>query len=48
MAWLKVVAQNRRAILRLMGEAVFGRRTRPTNSVCKNIAAPDFPDEVNA
>src|SRR2546425_12774206 len=29
MAWLKVVAQNRQTIFKLVKEAFFGRRTRP-------------------
>jgi hypothetical protein len=29
MAWLKVVAQNRHTIFKLVKEAVFGRRVRP-------------------
>src|SRR5204862_1231737 len=29
LAWLKVVAQNRRTIFRLVKEAIFGRRSRP-------------------
>ena len=32
MAWLKVVAQNRRTIFNLAREAFFGRRVRPTTS----------------
>ncbi len=37
MAWLKVVAQNRRTILKLAREAFFGRRTRPTNPAAKML-----------
>ena len=29
MAWVKVIAQNRRTIFSLLKEAVFGRRSRP-------------------
>jgi radical SAM superfamily enzyme YgiQ (UPF0313 family) len=32
MAWLKVVAQNRRTIFNLVRESFFGRRARPTTS----------------
>jgi hypothetical protein len=32
MAWVKVVAQNRRAIFKLIRESFFGRRARPTTS----------------
>src|SRR5271157_5852605 len=32
MAWLKVVAQNRQTISKLLREAFFDRRARPTNS----------------
>ncbi len=31
LAWLKVVAQNRRTIFSLVKEAIFGRRSRPKN-----------------
>jgi radical SAM superfamily enzyme YgiQ (UPF0313 family) len=52
MAWLKVVAQNRRTILKLVREAFFGRRTRPTNPNAKDVnepvAVPDVTSEVNA
>jgi radical SAM superfamily enzyme YgiQ (UPF0313 family) len=40
MAWLKVVAQNRRTILKLAREALFGRRARPGN--------PDTQDAYEA
>ena len=52
MACLKVVVQNRQTILRLVREAIFGRRGRPTNPDAQDayvaIAAPDVPGEVNA
>src|SRR5450432_447978 len=52
MAWLKVVAQNRRTILKLVREAFFGPRTRPTNPNAKDVnepvAVPDVTSEVNA
>ena len=38
MAWLKVVSQNRQTIFKLVREAFFGRRARPTN--------PDAQDAV--
>jgi hypothetical protein len=50
MAWLKVVAQNRRTILKLAREAFFGRRARPTNPDAKDayepVAVPDVTSEV--
>jgi len=52
MAWLKVVAQNCRTILKLVREAFFGPRTRPTNPNAKDVyepvAVPDVTSEVNA
>jgi hypothetical protein len=52
MAWLRVVAQNWRIIFKLVREAFFGHRTRPTNSnvqdTYEEVAAPDVPGEVNA
>lgn len=52
MAWLKVVAQNRRTILKLAREALFGRRARPTNPDAKDVyepvAVPDVTGEVSA
>jgi hypothetical protein len=52
MAWLKVVAQNRRTIFKLVREAFFGRRTRPTNPDAKDVyepvAVPDVTSEVSA
>ena len=50
MAWLKVVAQNRRTIFKLVREAFFRRRTRPTNldakGVYEPVAVPDVTSEV--
>jgi hypothetical protein len=52
MAWLKVVAQNRRTILKLARDVFFGRRTRPTNpdtnDVYEPVAVPDVTSEVSA
>src|ERR1017187_67538 len=52
MAWLKVVAQNRRTIFKLAREAFFGRRTRPTNPDAKDVyepvAVPDVTSKVSA
>jgi radical SAM superfamily enzyme YgiQ (UPF0313 family) len=52
MAWLKVVAQNRRTILKLAREAFFGRRARPMNPDAKDafepVAVPDITGEVSA
>ena len=31
LAWLKVIAENRHTIFKLVKEAVFGRRSRPRN-----------------
>ena len=52
LAWLKVVVQNRRTILKLARDAFFGRRTRPTNPDTKDVyepvAVPDVTSEVSA
>jgi hypothetical protein len=52
MAWLKVVAQNRRTILKLARDAFFGRRTRPTSPDAKDaynrVMVPDVTGEVSA
>ncbi|MGA9390162.1 MAG: radical SAM protein, partial [Candidatus Sulfotelmatobacter sp.] len=52
MAWLKVVAQNRHTILKLVREAFFGRRGRPTNPETQDayeaVAAPAVAGELNA
>jgi radical SAM superfamily enzyme YgiQ (UPF0313 family) len=51
MAWLRVVAQNRRTILKLIKEAFFGRRKVPTNPAAQDaygaVAAPDVHGEVS-
>jgi hypothetical protein len=51
-AWLKVVAQNRRTILKLAREAFVGRRARPKNPDAKDayepVAVPDVNGEVSA
>jgi hypothetical protein len=51
-AWLKVVAQNRRTIFKLVREAFFGRRARPTNPNAKDVyepvVAPEVTSEVSA
>jgi len=51
MAWLRVVAQNRKTIFTLLREAFFGRRALPTNPVAPDaygaVAAPDVPDEAS-
>jgi len=51
MAWLKVAAQNRRTILKLVREAFFGRRTLPPNPATQDasgvVAAPDVHGEVS-
>jgi len=41
LAWLKVAAENRGTIFKLIKEAVFGRRDRPTRS--KVEARQDLP-----
>jgi hypothetical protein len=52
MAWLKVVAQNRHIILKLVREAFLGRRPRPMNpdtqDAYKPVAATDVPGELKA
>src|SRR6202034_1637986 len=51
MAWLKVITQNRRTILKLVREAFFGRRTVPTNPDAKDayepVAVPEVTSEVS-
>jgi radical SAM superfamily enzyme YgiQ (UPF0313 family) len=51
-AWLKVIAQNRHTILKLVKEALFGRRIQPMPSPrerpCEDGVAPEMPGEVNA
>ena len=45
LAWVKVIAQNRRTIFKLVKEAVFGRRVRrprsPDREVVYDEAAPE-------
>ena len=52
LAWLKVVAQNRRTIFKLLKEALFGRQARPTSPdpqiAFEGVAAPDVPGEARA
>ena len=52
LAWLKVVAQNRRTIFKLVKEAFFGGRTRPRSLEVEDSyedgAAPDVSGEVSA
>src|SRR6202051_3936136 len=60
MAWLKIVAQNRQTIFKLVREAIFGRRARATNTDAHDtyerdaseqdeaVAAPDVASEVSA
>src|ERR1700692_504609 len=60
MAWLKIVAQNRQTIFKLVREAIFGRRARSTNTDAHDtyernalkqeeaVAAPDVASEVSA
>src|SRR6202140_1164316 len=51
MAWLKVVAQNRRTILELAREALFGRgraMSWSAQDACESVPAPELPGEVNA
>ncbi len=52
LAWLKVAADNRRTIFKLLKEAVFGRRTRPTNPNLEDsyeeVRAPEVSGEVSA
>jgi len=50
-AWLKVVAQNRRTIFRLLKEAVFGRRAEPSDPDPESYAvvgAPEVSSQVSA
>jgi hypothetical protein len=37
MAWLKIVAENRHTIFKLVDEALFGRRTRRRKSRCPRL-----------
>jgi hypothetical protein len=51
MTWLKVAAQNRRTILKLVREAFFGRRTLPANPATQHaygvVAASDVHGELS-
>src|SRR5436853_223005 len=51
-AWLKVIAQNRQTIFKLVKEAVFGRRARLMTSKrerpCEDAVRPEIPGEVSA
>ena len=47
MAWLKVVAQNRQTIFKLVREAFFGRRARPTNPEVQEEFEGGAPAEVS-
>jgi hypothetical protein len=51
MAWLRVVAQNRRTIFGLVREAFFGRKTLPASPAAEDtygpVAAPDVHGEVS-
>jgi hypothetical protein len=46
MAWLRVAAQNRQTILKLVREAFFGRRTVPTNLEVNDELEGGAPAEV--
>jgi radical SAM superfamily enzyme YgiQ (UPF0313 family) len=52
MAWLKVVAENRRTIFKLLTEAFFGRRTHPKTpdvpTVFEEVPAAEATSEVSA
>ena len=51
-AWLKVVAQNRHTIFKLVKEAMFGRRARPKNPDIhrsyEDAAGPEVAREASA
>jgi hypothetical protein len=51
-AWLRVVAQNRQTIFKLVKEGFFGRRARPTHPNVQNeydeVAETDVRGEVSA
>ena len=51
-SWLKVIAENRRTILKLTTEAIFGRETRPRNSAAQDsfegISASNVSSEASA
>jgi radical SAM superfamily enzyme YgiQ (UPF0313 family) len=46
LAWLKVLAQNRQTIVKLVTEAFFGRRTRPANPDLPDSYVPDSSEDV--
>lgn len=52
LAWLKVIAQNRQTIFKLVKEAVFGRRARPRipdrESPHEDAVTPEVAGEVSA
>ena len=51
LSWLKVIVQNRRTILKLVEEAIFGRRTRPANAEMQDpveIAASTISEGMGA
>src|SRR3984957_11446186 len=48
-AWLKVVSENRRTLLKLVKEAIFGRRARPKRpGSYEDAIAPAVPDQVSS
>ncbi|MGC2449221.1 MAG: radical SAM protein [Candidatus Sulfotelmatobacter sp.] len=52
LSWLKVIAQNRNTIMKLITEAVFGRKARPKNTDLQDsletLPAPDAGSEAPA
>jgi hypothetical protein len=52
MAWLKVIAQNRQTIYKMVREAFFGRPARPMNPEAQGgfetVSVPEAPGEMNA
>jgi len=52
LSWLKVIAQNRQTILKLIAEAVFGRKARPRKTdlqdSLEDLPAPDAGSEATA
>jgi hypothetical protein len=53
MAWLRVVFQNRHTISKLVSEALFGGRARPTNSSAldtyeEDVAVPETSRKMEA
>ena len=45
LAWVKVIAQNRRTIFSLVAEAIFGRRKRPKRAVAVGVAVPSSHEQ---